>query len=351
MKKKIAEKCKILFAALFAFMLGAAALTGCGGASDNSAAVAKVGDIEITENQMNAFTELMFFMNGYDFAALPDDEKDLYRADTLDTMIKAAAMEEYFKGKDVFPEDIADSIKQYTDMLYQTYGLKDTLEEKGVTEDTLKYYVETQYYFEALAEEATEGGVLPTEADTEAYYAAHEQEFQDVEERRISHILVGDAEHSDEDRQLAEDIRERIASGEESFEDMALEYGTDGTKDVGGDLDYNVREAYVPEFSDVAFALLRDELSGIVESEFGFHILKVTDIRNRRSLGAQRESIRNTLTYELYDNRAQELVDEYGAVYLSDKYPPPGGRAALNENGNAGDSGDAPAVEEENASE
>jgi foldase protein PrsA len=329
MKTKIVKKIKITISVLFILILGAApALTGCGGSADESEVLAKVGDVEITENRVNAFTELMFFLYGYDSSNLSDTEKNLYRADTLDTMVQAAAMEEYFKGKDVFPEDADASIKQFTDMIYQTEGVMDTLKEKGITDDTLRYYTETQYYFQALADEVTENGALPTEAEIEAYYTAHEDDFSDTEQRRISHILVGNADHTDEDRLLAEDIRERIASGEESFEDMALEYGTDGTKDIGGDLDYQVKEYYVPEFGEAAFALPQDELSGIVESQFGFHILKVTDIRSMRSLDAQRESIRSTLTYELYDIKTKELIDEFGAEYLSDRYPSPDARAA-----------------------
>jgi parvulin-like peptidyl-prolyl isomerase len=324
MKTKMKSK-TLITASLLALLLifgAGAALMGCsrggadgnegGGAQDESAVAATVGGIEITENAVNTFTELMFIMYGVDFSTVSDAEKPQYLAETLDTMVKAAAMELYFEGKDIFPDDAEDSFKQLTDMIDQTEGMKERFDSKGITEDTLRYYTNTQYYFQALAEEATENGTLPTEADIEAYYAEHEQEFP--EERRVSHILVGDAEHKDEDRKLVEEIREKIASGEESFEDMALEYGQDDTKNRGGDLDYAVRDAYVPEFSDVAFTLPKDELSGIVESQFGFHILKVTDIRPA-SLDAQRESIRSTLSYEISDNRAKELVEEYDVVY------------------------------------
>jgi hypothetical protein len=325
MKMKTVTKRKTaITASLLALLLifGAGADMGCrgGGASgnegsgapDESAVKAKVSGVTITENAVNAFTELMFTMYGADFSTVPEEERDMYLAETLDTMVKAAAMELHFEGKDVLPADAEDSFKQLKDMIDQTEGMKETFEAKGITEDTLRYYTNAQYYFQALAAEATEDGALPTEADIEAYYAEHEQEYP--EERRISHILVGSAEHNDEDRQLAEEIREKIASGAESFEDMALEYGTDGTKDVGGDLDYHEKSYYVPEFGEAAFALPLEELSGIVESQFGFHILKVTDIRPP-SLDAQRESIRSTLTYEISDKRAQELVEEFGVVY------------------------------------
>jgi foldase protein PrsA len=313
-------------------------LAGCGGGDggeDKSEVVAEVGDVKITEDRLSAFTELMFFLYGYDFSSVTDEsERNLLKADTLDTMVQVAAIEQYFKGKDVSPEDVDAQLEQFKSITGQTEGLADSLKEKGITDDILRYYLETQFYFQTLADEATNGGVLPTDEEIEAYYAAHKQEYTDEEERRVSHILVGDASHADADRQLAEEIREKIASGEETFEDMAKEYGTDGTRDTGGDLDYAVRSEWVSEFSDVAFALPVDELSDIVESQYGFHILKVTDIRTRdsSSLDAQRESIRETLTYELYDGKAQALTEEYGATYLSDKYPAPADRAALDEN-------------------
>jgi parvulin-like peptidyl-prolyl isomerase len=330
MENKNKKKCRIANAAL-ALVLGVGlSLAGCGGgaAADDSEAVAKVGDVTITENQLNAFTEFMFFMYGFDLSGLAEEEKNTYKADTLDSMVQAAALAQYYEGKDALPEDFDANLKQFTDMVHQTEGVDASFAEKGITDDTLKYYMETQLYFQALAAEATNDGALPTESEIEAYYAAHEQEFPETEERRVSHILVGDENHTDEDRKLAEEIREKIASGAETFEDMSREYGTDGTSAAGGDLGYAAREAYVQEFSDVAFTLPVDELSGIVESQFGFHILKVTDIRSARSVESQRESISSTLTYELSDARVQALVAEYGVTYLSDKYPAPADRTA-----------------------
>jgi parvulin-like peptidyl-prolyl isomerase len=341
MKKKNAKKSGIaIAAALTALTLCAgSALTGCGGAAaDKSEVVAEVGDAKITEDRLNAFTELMFFLYGYDFANVSDEsERNLLKADTLDTMVQTAAMEQYFKEKDVIPEDADERLKQFKEIIGQPEGVADSFKEKGVTDDILRYYLETQFYFQALTEEATNGGALPTEEEIEAYYAAHEQEYSGDEERRVSHILVGDATYADADRQLAEEIREKIASGRETFEDMAREYGSDGTRDAGGDLGYAVRSAYVEAFSDVAFTLPQDELSDIVETEFGFHILKVTDIRSARSLEAQRDNIRETLTYGLYDEKARALTEEFGATYLSDKYPAPADRTAAT----AGTDGDA----------
>ncbi|MDR2771575.1 MAG: peptidylprolyl isomerase [Clostridiales Family XIII bacterium] len=329
MKKKNAGKCKIAIAVQILALSALLLLSGCGGgASENSEiTVAKVGDIEITEDRLNAFTELLFSLYGYDLASLEDSERNLYKAETLDTLVQAAAAEQYYKAKGVEP-NIEEDFTQIKADIEQSEGLADSLKEKGVTDDILRYFLEAQYYFQTLQEEFTQDGALPSEDEILAYYAAHEQEYPDEEERRVSHILVGDANHTDEDRQLAEEIRGKIASGEASFEDMAAEYGTDGTSSTGGDLGYAVRSAYVPEFSDVAFVLPQDELSGIVESEFGFHLLKVTDIRSTRSLETQRESIRTTLGSALYEDALASVLATYEPAYLNDKYPSPEARAA-----------------------
>jgi parvulin-like peptidyl-prolyl isomerase len=332
------KKRKMMLVAQVLVLIAALLLSACGAGGGKSEVVAKVGDVEITEDRLDAFTELLFSIYNFDLSGLEESDRNMYKAEALDTMVQIAALKQHFKGKeDPADEEIDGKLEQFKSELAQRAELAAGFKEKGITDDTLRYFIESQFYFQALQEEVTDGGALPTEAEIEAYYKAHEQEFSDEEERRVSHILVGDDTHAEEDRRLAEEIREKIASGAETFEDMARKYGKDGTRELGGDLDYAKRETYVPAFGDVAFTLPQGELSGVVESEFGFHVLKVTDIRNMRSLDAQRESIRSALTYEFSDEKLRELVKEYGATYLSDKYPAPDDRAALaEENADAG---------------
>jgi parvulin-like peptidyl-prolyl isomerase len=346
MKKKNMRNFRCGIAACLLALGALLSLSGCGDKADNTP-VAEAGDVVITEGDLNAFTELMFSMYGFELSGLDDSEKNLYKTEALDTMVRVEALKQYYKDADVLADaDIDANLEQFKDSIEQN-GLADSLKEKGVTDAMLRYFLETSAYFQALQEEATKDGTLPTEADIEAYYAAHEQEYPEEEERRVSHILVGDANHSDEDRKLAEEIREKIASGSETFEDMAREYGSDGTRDTGGDLDYAARGAYVQAFDDVAFTLPQDVLSDIVETEFGFHVLKVTDIRSTRSLDTQRESIRSELAYALYEEKLQALIDDLGVSYLSDRYPAPEDRAASEE----GAEGDADAAGDDAAEE
>ncbi|CAG0907511.1 unnamed protein product, partial [Cyprideis torosa] len=76
-------------------------------------------------------------------------------------------------------------------------------------------------------------------------------------------------------KQKLEGIMEKIVSGEESFEAMALKYSMDpGSGARGGDLGFAKRGSYVPEFEAAVFSLKEGELSEIIETEYGFHIIK-----------------------------------------------------------------------------
>ncbi|GAC1569754.1 MAG: hypothetical protein NVS3B20_23130 [Polyangiales bacterium] len=102
-------------------------------------------------------------------------------------------------------------------------------------------------------------------------------------EVRASHILVGwkgaagpPAQRSKEEARVrVEEILARLKKGED-FAALASEYGEDGTKTRGGDLNFFKREAMVKPFSDAAFALAVGEVSGVVETKFGFHLIKRT---------------------------------------------------------------------------
>jgi parvulin-like peptidyl-prolyl isomerase len=128
------------------------------------------------------------------------------------------------------------------------------------------------------------------------YYNEHKNEYEQV---RARHILIstspqeegtppGAAQDKDaaakkplskeEARKKAESILARVRKGED-FAKLASEFSDDGSKESGGDLDYFSRGRMVPEFEQVAFSLKPGEVSDLVETQYGFHIIKVEDRR------------------------------------------------------------------------
>ncbi|SEA31697.1 peptidylprolyl isomerase [Rubrimonas cliftonensis] len=124
-----------------------------------------------------------------------------------------------------------------------------------------------------------------------------------VAEVRASHILVASEE-------LAQEVRAKIEEGA-SFADMATEYGTDGTKNQGGDLGFFTRDMMVAPFADAAFAMEVGAVSQPVQTQFGWHLIELTDRREQPKPSF--EEVREALEQELGSAAAQEIVQSVRA--------------------------------------
>ena len=126
--------------------------------------------------------------------------------------------------------------------------------------------------------------ITPAQSDVAAYYEQNKSRFGAPEERRASHILVAaaadaSAQAKREARGRAEAILARVKGGEDFAAIARTESDDVPTRDSGGDLDFFTRDTMVKPFADAAFALAKGQTSDVVESEFGFHVIRLTDIR------------------------------------------------------------------------
>ncbi len=132
-------------------------------------------------------------------------------------------------------------------------------------EDAKKKVVLEEYLKRKL-----EGGLSPAKEETEKYYLENKDAFDNAETIRVEHILV-------KTRDEAEKIQKLVASGE-NFEKLARENSICPSASGGGDLGYFKRGDMVPEFDKAAFELVKPgDISPIVETKFGFHIIKLVD--------------------------------------------------------------------------
>ena len=112
------------------------------------------------------------------------------------------------------------------------------------------------------------------------YLKNHESEFGTPAEVKASHILIKADEKNADDVKKAEaraqDVLKQSKGGD--FAALAQKYSDDpGSKEKGGDVGFFTKDRMVPEFANAAFALEKGQISGLVKSQFGFHIIKVTD--------------------------------------------------------------------------
>lgn len=122
-----------------------------------------------------------------------------------------------------------------------------------------------------LIQDVIQNRSFVSEEEVLSFYEAHEAEY--LMEYRVSHILVNTREDAD-------DIRNQL--GKRSFTYLARRYSIDKHSGSGGDLGYLSKGNMIPEFETVVFGMQKGDVSDIIESEFGYHLVTVTDIRDAR---------------------------------------------------------------------
>ncbi|MFC1721629.1 peptidylprolyl isomerase [Patescibacteria group bacterium] len=100
-----------------------------------------------------------------------------------------------------------------------------------------------------------------------------------VAQRKLLETLEEDGSYKEESKKLAEDVRTKAVENPDQFGDLAMEYSSDTqSAQMGGELGFFGKGMMVPEFEEAAFALQPGEISAVIETDFGYHIIKVDEI-------------------------------------------------------------------------
>lgn len=162
------------------------------------------------------------------------------------------------------------------------------------------------------------------EQDLKTYYGQNLQRLAGQEQRRASHILLNAAKDApaaerDKARSKAQELLAQVRKAPKTFAELARKNSQDpGSAAKGGDLDYFARGAMVKPFEDAVFGMKDGDISDVVESEFGFHIIQLTGIKAPKAPSF--EAMRPQLEADLRKQQAQrnfaELADSFSnSVY------------------------------------
>ncbi|RZS42243.1 peptidyl-prolyl cis-trans isomerase D [Limnobacter thiooxidans] len=179
-----------------------------------------------------------------------------------------------------------------------------------------------------LSPDSIKAKIELTDADIAAYYEQNKARFSTPEERRARHILM-DAEKegstTEELKARAEKVLAELKANPGKFAELAKQNSIDpGSAVQGGDLGFFAKGAMVPEFEQAVFSQKKGELSGLVKSQFGYHIVEVTDIRGgevqaldsvKAIISDEIKSQKMTAQYADAQGRFTELVYEGGQSF------------------------------------
>jgi peptidyl-prolyl cis-trans isomerase D len=232
---------------------------------------------------------------------------------------------------------------QRREIQVQRYAAADFASKVKVTDDELNaFYKAHAERFRSLESADVEYLVLDVnsltssiqlpEQDVKSYYEQNVQRLSGQEQRRASHVLITaakDAPAADrkQARAKADELLAQLRKSPKSFADVARKNSQDpGSAAKGGDLEFFGRGAMVKPFEDAAFAMKEGEISDVVESDFGFHIIQLTGIKAPKapSLEAMRPQLEADLRKQQAQRKFAELADSFtnGVYEQSDSLKP-----------------------------
>ncbi|MGQ2966375.1 peptidylprolyl isomerase, partial [Methylophilus sp.] len=173
--------------------------------------------------------------------------------------------------------------------------------------------------FALLSAASLVGQVSVTDEEVKQDYEENAAKYQGNEQRQASHILIGfsntaSAAEKAAAKEKAESVLQQIKANPKSFEKLAIEFSQDtGSAGKGGDLGSFGRGAMVKPFENAAFSMKVGEISDLVESEFGYHIIKLTGITGESSdFEAMKLKIKAELLFQKAQAKYAELADDFG---------------------------------------
>lgn len=228
---------------------------------------------------------------------------------------------------------LSEETRSVSEMKIDTASFKASAKLDG--DAVQKYYDQNKSKYEtaerakveylALDTEALAKTVTVSDADARKWYDDHQKDYQQSEERRASHILIAVPEGAKSDQKTAlkkkaDDILAKLRANPASFAKLAKENSADPSSEQGGDLGFFGRGAMVPEFERAAFALKPREISDVVETKFGFHIIQLTDVRGGKAtpFDEVKASIVADLQKQAAARKLAESADDFQNIVYQD---------------------------------
>ena len=172
--------------------------------------------------------------------------------------------------------------------------------------------------------DAVRAGITLSDDDLRTYYKENQERFAGKEERRASHILVNatkdaSAQARETAKARAQELLAQVRKNPAGFADIAKKNSEDsGSAQGGGDLGFFARGAMVKPFEDAVFSMHKGDISDVVESDFGYHIIQLTDVKTPQAPSF--EQVRAKLETELKQQQAQGKFAEAADAFSNGVY-------------------------------
>lgn len=302
----------------------------------DNAVVIMVGDSAITKQEIN---EIINKQMQSPFLAQIDKKSNEYKIMKLaatdkavnELIVKKMLLDEIAKRNITVSQE---DLEKYKENLLKEIGgeenLKEVLAKNNINENEFNSLLENDIQVSKLI--ASISPVKISDAEVKKFYNENKtSKFTYPDSVKASHILI-------KDKAKAEEVLKKAKEEKADFAELAKQYSEDpGSAQKGGDLGFFTKDEMVKPFADAAFSMKPDTVSNLVQTEFGYHIIKVTD---RKKAGiTPYDEIKNTLKKYLEDEKKVEILQKFveskkaqtKIEYLDENYSPEGIKTAMQE--------------------
>lgn len=277
--------------------------------------VARVNGVAITRGEMERAAKVMAAQNRtgqHEPSAAVTKQMDDF---ALNQLISAELL--YQAGSKL---DLKDLNKQVEEKIAQgkarfpdNAAYENALKSAGLTPKDLEVLVRKDIVINNLVEKELAAKIAVTDDEAKKFYDDNSDKFKQGETIRASHILCGvdpkaTAEEKKKAKEKAEALLKEIKAGKD-FAELAKKNSTCPSSAQGGDLGFFGKGQMVPAFEAAAFALKPGEVSGVVETQFGYHIIKVTEKKDAATTPFS--EVKDKIKDYLKNTKMQKAVGEY----------------------------------------
>ena len=255
-------------------------------------------------------------------SAVPAEQRDQVYRQVLDRLIGFHLLVQEAKARKVVapPWEVDGQVEQIKKQFPTEDAFKQMLQARGVSLDQLRNDTAQTIAVNVMLKNELEPKIVVAEADSKKFYDENKPRFRQDDAVHASHILIRTPENADaaakaKAKTQADDLLAQIKKGG-NFTDLAKAHSQDpGSAANGGDLGFFSKGQMVPAFEQAAFGLKPGETSGVVETPFGFHIIRVSEFKAGRDLtyAEVKAQIEDYLKQQLRDQKSQQFVDQLKA--------------------------------------
>jgi peptidyl-prolyl cis-trans isomerase C len=233
----------------------------------------------------------------------------------LEDLIERELLYQQSRKKGIVVEDaqVAEQFDRLKKQYPDEQAFKESMAEGHLSEEAVKSRIKMRLAVQKFVENEFFGNLDVSEGDAKSFYEGNPQYFTQPEGVRVSEILIkidpkGDAAKKQEGRKKLEDIQKRLQKGED-FTALAKEYSQSATGAQGGDLGFVPKGRMPKALDDAAFSLKPGEVSGVVETEMGFQLIKVHEKTPARVVPFN--DVEERIRQHLANQKLKQKVDDY----------------------------------------